>query len=268
MEKRLGLIAGSGESPLQICREAQTLGYTCVVAAIQAAADPLIEADVNDIAWFQATQPGAIVSFFKSLRVEEAVFAGKIDPRLIFRDAAISALVDGLLQKEQDRKAETLIQLAIDYFDSQGIRIVDTLPFLKKFLCVPGVLTKNKPSPTMLADMDFAWELTRKLADWDIGQSLVVKNRQVVAVEGLEGTDAAIKRGGELAGEGTVLVKVVRSHQDSRIDLPAVGLKTVEALISAQAAALCFEAERLPFFQQEQAIRAADQNNLAIVARK
>ena len=267
MEKRLGLIAGSGESPLYICQEAQKQGYTCVVAAIREEADSRIEAEVSDLGWFEVAKAGAIVTYFKSRQVEHAVFAGKIDPRVVFRKKNLGSLLYGLMEKVQNKNPETLIRMAIDYFSSRGIEIIDTYPFLKALLCEPGVLTKTDPSAAIQDDIDFAWELARKLADWDIGQSLVVKEKRVVAVEGLEGTDETIKRGGNLAGDRTVLVKVARTRQDFRIDLPAVGFKTVESLVKAKSRALCFEAGRMPFFQKDRAIALADKHDIAIIAR-
>ncbi len=268
MEKRLGLIAGSGESPLYICQEAQKQGYVCIVAAIRDEADDRIESEASDLGWFEVANPGAIITFFKSKQVQQAVFAGKIDPQVIFRKKSLGSFVLGMLDKSQNRNPETLVRMAIDYFTSRGIEIVDTLPYLSSALCRPGVLTKTQPAAAIQEDIDFAWELARKLADWDIGQSLVVKDKHVVAVEGLEGTDETIKRGGELAGEGTVLVKVTRTQQDSRIDLPTVGVKTVEGLIKAKSRALCFEAERMPFLQKDRAIALADKHDIAIIARQ
>lgn len=267
MEKRLGLIAGSGESPLYIYQEAKKQGYTCVVAAIREEADSRIESEVSDLGWFEVAKAGAIVSYFKSKQVERAVFAGKVDPQVVFRKKRLGSLLYGLIEKGHDKNPETLIRMAIDYFSSRGIEIIDPLPFLKALLCDQGVLTKTAPSAAIQDDIDFAWQPARKLADWDIGQSLVVKDKRVVAVEGLEGTDETVKRGGELAGSGTVLVKVARTQQDSRIDLPAVGLKTVESLVKAKSKGLCFDAERMPFFQKERAIALADKHDIAIVAR-
>lgn len=227
-----------------------------------------MEAMASEMAWFTVGETDAVFSFLKSHRVKQAVFAGKIDPRVIFRDPKMKTLLGALMPPGQARNPENLIRLAIDYFSSRGISIIQPLSFLAAFLCRPGVLTRTVPSADVQADIEFAWGMARELADLDIGQSLVVKDKQVVAVEGIEGTDETIRRAGGLAGEGTVLVKVARTRQDARIDLPAVGLKTIEALVAARASALCFEAEQMPFFQREQAIALADGHDLAIVSRK
>ena len=114
--------------------------------------------------------------------------------------------------------------------------------------------------------MLFGWGIARKLADLDIGQTVIVKGKAIVAVEGIEGTDEAIKRAGELAGKGIVVVKVSRSYQDPRIDLPAVGLETVKSLIQAGGQGLGFEARKIPFFQKGEAISLADDHGVSIIA--
>ena len=118
-----------------------------------------------------------------------------------------------------------------------------------------------------MADIKFGWTVARQIADLDIGQTVIVKEKAIVAVEGMEGTDETIERGGLLAGKGTTVVKVSRTHQDPRVDLPAVGLNTVQSLIDAKSAALCVEANRVAFFQREEAIALAKSNNIVILAK-
>ena len=140
-------------------------------------------------------------------------------------------------------------------------------PFLATVFCDAGLLTEAKPKEGLKADMEFGWTAARKIADLDIGQTVVVKDKAVVAVEGMEGTDEAIKRGGLLAGEGTTVVKVSRTHQDPRVDLPAVGLNTIKSMLEARSAALCVEANRVAFFQRQDALALANANNIVILAK-
>jgi len=157
--------------------------------------------------------------------------------------------------------------LAMDYFGRRGIRFISPEPFLAPLLCAEGVLSKKKPSASIKSDITWGWEKARALADADIGQCVVVKEKAVVAVEGMEGTDAAIRRGGELAGSGVVVIKRARSHQDQRVDLPAVGMDTLRALSEVQGAALCFEAHKMPFFQKAEALELADRHRIVVLAR-
>ena len=150
----------------------------------------------------------------------------------------------------------------------ERIRITDPTPFIASSFSQEGILTGPKPSPDSEKDIAFGWEIAKNIADSDIGQTVIVKDKSVVAVEGIEGTDEAIKRGGRLAGKGTVVVKVSRSFQDARIDLPAVGLNTVKSLVEAGSKALCFEAQRIPFFQKKDAISLADDNKVSIIVKK
>ena len=140
--------------------------------------------------------------------------------------------------------------------------------FIESLVCLPGVLTTKKPSSKIRGDIDFGWGIARKLADIEIGQTIVVKEKAVVAVEGMEGTDAAIKRGGMLAGEDTVVIKICRTHQDPRIDLPAVGIHTLNALVAARSRALCLEAKKMPFFQKEESLALANAHGITIIAKK
>ena len=267
MDKRLGVIAGSGESPSFIQTRAQAMGYSCVTAALREEADPVLEEQGGPLAWFAVTDVAGIVRFFKSHGITEAVFAGKVDPRHIFEKKRLGAALLSLLQRGRDRSAESVIRAAMEYFARHGIDFISPEPFFAEAMCPPGLLSRSELDPTVEADIDWGWERARQLADADVGQCIVVKDKAVVAIEGMEGTDAAIRRGGELAGEGFVVIKLARSNQDPRVDLPAVGLETIEGLVSAGGRALCFEACKMPFFQKDAALGLADQHGIVVLAR-
>ncbi len=268
MEKRLGLIAGSGESASFIRDQAQALGYSCVTAAIRGEADPDIFPESQHLFWFHITEIAEIIGYFQNQDIQEAVFAGKIDPRALFQKRKFSSVVLKVLERARDQSPETIIRLAMDFFARSGIMFISPEPFLKTSFVAEGILTPNKPPASVLTDLAWGWEKARQMADADIGQCIVVKNKAVIAVEGLEGTDAAIIRAGELAGEGTVTIKLARSHQDPRVDLPAVGLRTMESVVHAKGAALCFEADKMPFFQEEKAIALARKHWITVLTRK
>jgi len=267
MEKRLGVIAGSGESPYLIRAKARDQGYACVTAAIRGEADPLLEKQGGPLTWFGVTEVSEIVRFFKSHGITEAVFAGKVDPRRIYEKKKLGAVLLRILERGRDRSAESVIRAAMDYFARQGIHFISPEPFYADAMCQPGLLSRCRPQPSIKADIAWGWERAGQLADADVGQCIVVKDKAVVAVEGMEGTDAAIRRGGKLAGEGIVVIKRVRSHQDPRIDLPAVGLETVKSLVAAGGKALCFEAGKMPFFQKDAALTLADRHGIVVLAR-
>lgn len=268
MARRIGVVAGSGHSPFHICEEAQKKDYFCVIAGINGEADPDLQEKGDLFAWFNLSQITDLIAYFKANRIVEAVFAGKIDPKVIFQKQKLGMMALNLLNRGKDRTASNIIEQAIGFFARKGIEIIDATPYIASAYCKAGILTSRKLASEVSKDIDFGWPIARSIADLDIGQSVIVKNRAVVAVEGMEGTDKTILRGGEIAGQGIVLIKVSRTQQDTRIDLPAIGLKTMESLARVKAKALCFEADKMPFFQQEQAISLAEKHKITILAKK
>lgn len=261
------MIAGSGEFPVYVCREASKKGHTCTVACIKGEADDSLSRIADDCEWFEVHEIGNVAAFFKKNRVSEAIFAGKIDHRIIYKSEALKKILPVLLGAGKNWSPTALIRSAIDIFSAQGIAIIDPTPYIASAFCEAGVLTTSEPSARAEEQIHYGWDIAKKLADLDIGQTVVVKGNAIVAVEGMEGTDRAIERAGELAGQGIVAVKVSRSSQDPRIDLPAVGLRTVESLVRAGGHALGFEAKKIPFFQKEKAVALADEHGISIIAK-
>ena len=243
------------------------MGDACVVAGIKGEAENTLAERVENFAWFDVHEIDNLIAFFKKNQVSEAVFAGKIDHRIIYKSEELSKILPALLGTEKDRTPSGLIQTAIQILSTQGIAILDPTPYVASAFCEEGILTETKPSPKINEDIDFGWDIARQLADLDIGQTVIIKGKAIVAVEGMEGTDEAIKRAGELARKGIVVVKVSRSSQDPRIDLPAVGFETVKSLILAGGQALGFEAQKIPFFQKKEAITLAESHGISIVAK-
>jgi DUF1009 family protein len=268
MGKRLGVIAGSGDFPFHVCEKAQKLGYRCVVAGIRGEAERTIGEKVSVFEWFDIPEITKLVAYFQNNGVREAVLAGKIDHRIIYQNKELGKMLPGLLGQGKERTPTVLIQAVLKIFSEQGITIQDPTKYIASAFCKPGILTKTKPSVDVEEDIFFAWKIAKKLADLDIGQTVAVKDKAVVALEGMEGTDETIQRGGELAGEGIVVVKVSRSSQDPRIDLPAIGLETIKVLVKSRGKALVFEAEKIPFFQKNKALSLADAHRVSIIAEK
>ncbi len=269
MGNRIGLIAGAGEFPLLALEEARRQGYACVVAGIRGEAVPDLKVGVEAFEWVGPHELDKLVSFLKGQGIVRAVMIGKIDPRTVYQPKeTLDEALFQLLAQVKDKTPTSLIQSIIGYLESQGIVVADPSFLLQPLFCEAGILTATPPTPAILENIEFGWERARRLADEEIGQTLAVKDRTVVAVEGMEGTDEAIKRAGRLAGEGLVIIKVVRTRQDMRIDVPAVGRETLRTMIRVKAAALCIEAGRMPFFQKEESIALADANGIAVLAKK
>lgn len=267
MKKRLGIITGKGKFSHYILQEAEKLGYECFVAEIGDEQDAMLWEPTVTVERFEISRLLGIIDYLKQNNIKEVVFSGKIDPGVALKKPKLGMKVMGLLSGLKDRKASTILNLAIAYLARQGIEVLDPSRILSRTFCRAGVLTRKKPSSADKENINFGWEIARKIADLDIGQTIIIKNLGVVAVEGIEGTDQAILRGGELGGKGTVVIKVCRSQQDARIDLPAVGLETIESMVSAGCSALCFEADRMPFFERDAALELAEKHGISIIAR-
>ena len=268
MGRRIGIIAGSGEFPFLVLNEAQKLGYSPVVAGINGEAEATLKEKVDIFEWIDIGSILNLISFFRKNDIKEAVFAGKVDPRNIYRKEKFDEASLKILAQSQERNPEAVIKAIIDFMAEEGIQVVNPNLFITSSFCEAGILTETKPSPDVEEDIVFGWKIAKNIADLDIGQTVIAKNKTVVAVEGIEGTDEAIRRGGQLAGEDIVVVKVSRTIQDPRVDLPAVGLNTVKSLVNVHGKALCFEAQKVTFFQKEKAILLADANGIAIVVKK
>ena len=266
MGQRLGIIAGSGEFPLLAVAEARRRGLEVTVAAIRGEAQETLGDAVPDAAWFGPGELGGLLDLLISRGIVDVLIAGKVRPESVLRPGAADPAALRVLDLAGGASPSRLIGSLIAFLEERGIRVLDPSPFLADRFFPPGVLTRTRPSPAVLRDIERGFAVARTLADLDAGQTVVVKGGAIVALEGAEGTDRVILRGGELAGSGTVVVKVARSNQDPRIDLPGAGLRTVLSLVEARAAAFGFEAGKVAFFQKDEAIAAADARGIAIVA--
>jgi UDP-2,3-diacylglucosamine hydrolase len=267
MGERLGVIAGSGPFALQALSLAKAQGYACVVAGVRGEAAPELQAAADAFAWFRPSELDELVAFFEGHGVRQVVLVGKVDPIVLARrdqgDPALAALLDRL----PDATPTSVLLSLIGLLGSRGLAVRDPGFLIARFFRPAGRLGRIDPSPEAAADIAFGRPMARGLADLDIGQTVVVKGRTVVAVEGLDGTDETIRRAGRLAGPGCVVIKTSRTRQDQRVDVPGVGLETVRACLQAGAAALCIEAGKVAFFQLEESAALSDEGGLALIAQ-
>jgi DUF1009 family protein len=268
MGQRIGIIAGAGCFPLQALDMAKAQGYTCVVAGIRGEALPDLKIKADAFEWVGTDELFKLLTFFKSQDVHETFLVGKVEPRILVRKDLQDDELARLLSRTKDRTPSAVLRSLIEYLETRGIAVKDPSFLLEPFFCAEGVLTRTQPSAEIREDIGFGWPLAKAVADLDIGQTVIVKDKAVVAVEGMEGTDETIRRAGRLAGEGLVVLKTRRTRQDPRIDVPAVGLETVKGLARIRAAALCIEAPGVAFFQKEDALALADEHGLAVLAKK
>ena len=262
----IGLIAGGGNFPILIAQAAQEEGKKVVAVAHQGETKPELESLVEKIFWIRLGEFGKLIRILKNEGVREVIMAGGIDKKKMF--SKVRPDLKGLLvlAKMGHRKDDFILRTVATELEKEGLQVFPSTVFLPSLLAPQGVLTKRSPSAAEKRDIEFGWAQAKELGKLDIGQCLVVRNGAVVAVEAIEGTDETIRRGGQLAQEKAVVIKVSKPFQDLRFDLPAVGEQTIQTMHEVKADVLAIEAHKTLIFDREATIRLADQYKITIVS--
>ncbi|MFA6029943.1 MAG: UDP-2,3-diacylglucosamine diphosphatase LpxI [Elusimicrobiota bacterium] len=271
MGERLGLIAGSGRFPLLVAEQARRAGLEVVALGLPGVTDPALEALVFRLEFFKLGQIDAPVRYLRESGVKKAVMAGKVQHASLFGGVLPDLRAVRLLAGLKDKRTDTVLGAIADEFKKEGIELISSAAYLGHLLPEEGVLSRRKPSAEESADALLGWKAAKALAGFDVGQSVAVQGGAVVAVEGMEGTDAMIARAGEIArshgrAPRLTLVKVAKPKQDFRFDLPVVGLDTLASLRGAGAVHLCLEARKTLIFDRPEFLRGADEMGLSIAA--
>lgn len=263
----LGIIAGAGELPFFIADEAAERGHAAVAIAFPGFTDPALEGRVSEIFWLRLGQLDKAISTLKSRGVQRVVMAGKIDKSNLVRfwklrpDRRALRVVRSL----PDWRDDTVLAAIAAELSKDGIVVDEITSWASKLMAPPGVLTKTVPTEAQWQDISFGRTMAQGIGGLDIGQTVVVKNRAVIVVEAIEGTDRAIKRAGELNILNSVVVKMAKPSQDMRFDVPGIGPTTIESMIEAKAKALAIEAGKTMITNSEETIRKADRAKICIV---
>jgi DUF1009 family protein len=265
MSTPIGLIAGGGQFPLLFAKAAQERKRRVIAVCHQNETQAELEQRADVACWVKLGQLGKIIRFFQEQGVRETVFCGTITKTRMFKD--ILPDFKGLsLWNKIDRKLDDAILRAVaGALEEEGIKVLASTCYLDHLFFPKGILGKRKPSQEQLADIRFGWRIAREIGGLDIGQCVVVREGAVLAVEAIEGTDAAILRGGQLSGSGAVVVKMKKPGQDFRFDLPATGTKTIETLASVKGSVLAVEAGQSLLFDREAMIAAANRAGIVVV---
>lgn len=265
-KKKLGLIAGTGELPKIIATEARSRGYTVIAIALDPLADGNLSSYVDKIKRVNVGKLGEIIDSLKESGVKEAVLSGKVPKSLLYKSKITPDLrAIKLLFSLKDRSDDSILLAIVKEIEKEGITFLDITSFSTSLLTPEGVLTEDGPTGDEWKDIAFGWRIAKEMGRLDIGQTVVVKNQAVMAVEAIEGTDEAIKRGGQLAGEGAVVVKVSKPNQDMRFDVPVVGLDTIKAMIEVGVRVLAVESRKSMILDREEIIREANKAGIAVV---
>jgi DUF1009 family protein len=268
---RIGLIAGNGSFPFLALRGARSLGHDVTVVAVKEEACPAIEGEARklgaDVHWVSLGHLGRCIRILKGAGISQAVMAGQVKHVKIFSGIVPDLTLLSVLTKLKARNTDALISAVADVMQGEGIELLDSTAFLDPLVAREGVLTKRAPDDEEWGDLEFGYRMADAIAGLDIGQTIAVKNRAVVAVEAMEGTDEVIRRAGTLAGEGVRIVKVAKPGQDMRFDVPVIGLSTVDVLSAAGAPALSIDAGRTLVLDGDRVFAAADASGITIVGR-
>jgi UDP-2,3-diacylglucosamine hydrolase len=266
---KCGLIAGNGRFPFLVLEGARAVGVEMAVAAIREETDPQIEQLADSIEWIGVGQLGRLIRFFRNEGVGQVIMAGQVRHVQIFKLSALPDLrMARMLARLKRRNTDALIGAIADELESEGIRLIDSTTYLQPLLARSGVLTRRAPGKQELADMEYGHEVALELARLDLGQTIVVKNQAVVALEAMEGTDATIRRASELVkGRPLTVIKVAKPNQDMRFDVPVIGLQTIETLHACNVTAISITADKTLIFDREETLAAANRHRIAIIAR-
>ena len=263
--ERIGLIAGNGRFPIIFADNAKKLGYHVSAVAHEGETEPELAGHVDRIHWIKIGQLSKLIKAFKEDKVRQAVMLGGIKKTHMFTTVRPDLRTLAMATRLALRKDDDILRELAKELEGEGIAICESTFGLEGILAEEGTLTTRAPSEKEWDDIRYGWDVAHDIGRLDIGQCVVIKDCVVVAVEAVEGTDGAIKRGGDLAKDGAVVVKRSKPQQDLRFDLPAVGPRTIEVMASVKASVLAIEAGRTVLLDREIVLAKAKAARIAIV---
>lgn len=269
LEKRniIGLIAGGGQFPLLIADSAKKQGHHIVAVAHKGDTDPALADRVDKITWIKLGQFGQLINTLKKNHVQKALMAGTITKGRMFGKIRPDFKGIALMSKIKIFHDDAILRAVAKELKANGIDIISSVFIMPELLTPPGCLTKRKPTKDEKEDIRFGWHVARELGRLDIGQCVVVRRKTVLALEAIDGTNETIMRGGALAKEKAVVIKISKPDQDLRFDLPSVGLKTLEVMSKVKASVLALEAEKTLMFDRPAMIEYADTQGISIISQ-
>jgi DUF1009 family protein len=263
----LGIIAGNGVYPRLLADSARKAGVKKIVAAaFTGETDPSLEHHVDLAEWMRVGQLSRLLKFFREQKIHHAIMAGQIAPKNLF-DLRPDWKALLMLARLKQRNAESIFTAIADELTKIDVQLLPATSFLEDFLAPVGLIAGPKLSRREEEDVDLGWKTAKEIARLDVGQTVMVKNGTVLAVEGFEGTNEAIKRGGALAREGAVMIKVSKPNQDMRFDVPVVGVETIRVASEAQVRVIALEAGKTLLLERDAIIDLAERAKISIIAR-
>ena len=269
----LGLIAGEGVFPVLVARGARAAGRRVVCAAFSRNAWPELRKEVDELKWVGVLRMNKWIRVLRAGGCSEAIMVGRVQKSQMYdRWRYLRYVPDWRTVKlwftvlRYDKRPYSVLQAVVNELSSAGVQLIDSTTYCKEHMATPGVMTSRRPSDAQWKDVEFGWEICQTLSRMDVGQAIAVRDRDVIAVEALEGTDAMIKRAGELCRVGAwTMIKVANTTQDMRVDVPTVGTNTIEKLHAAGASCLVLEADKTIILEKQKVIELADRYKIAVV---
>lgn len=267
---RLGLLAGVGTLPFEFVQTAKKQGHEIVCIAVVPDVDTRLRSYSDKYFEINVFKLNKILKTLCEANVKEVTMLGKVTKeylykrKLVIPDLRTVKLLNKL--RKLDFKDDTIMLALVDELEGSGLKVMDQTKYLKPLMPPPQIFTHAMPSEEQMDDIAFGFKTAKLIGQMDMGQTVVVKDKAVMAVEAIEGTDACIRRGGKLAGKGAVVVKVAKPNQDPRFDVPAVGLDTLNAMIETKCKVLAIEAEKTLFVDRFDVMDKADEYDIVIVS--
>jgi len=260
-----GLIAGNGQFPFLVVEGARKQGVSLAVVAIKEETDPRIDEVADNVIWVGIGQLGKMLSFLKTNGVTHAIMAGQVKHVQIFSGAMPDMRMVKMLWNLPRRNTDALIGGVAAELAKEGIELIDSTHFIKDQLAPVGVLTKRHPDKAEVENIAYGLHIADELGRLDLGQTVVLRGKACVAIEAMEGTDATIRRAGELANGKLTVVKVAKPDQDMRFDVPVVGVPTIQTMIDAGATCLSITVGKTLVFDREEMINLAEKSKICVV---
>ncbi|MBF0112332.1 MAG: UDP-2,3-diacylglucosamine diphosphatase LpxI [Desulfamplus sp.] len=264
--KSIGLIAGGGQFPILFAKKASEKGYKVCAGAYINEASKELENYVDAIEWLHLGQVGRLLKFFKKQGVTESVMMGSVKKTKIFTDIRPDFKAIAFIATKGQTHDDSILSSFADLLEKEGVNIRPSTFLLPELISPKGCWTRKYPDNAEQKDIKVGWHIAREIGKLDIGQSVVVSNGTVLAVEAIDGTDATIKRGASLTDRGAVVVKLSKLKQDLRFDLPSAGVETINIMAQYGASVLVLEADKSITFDRDKMIDVADKHKISIIA--
>jgi DUF1009 family protein len=276
MDEPLGLIAGEGVFPLLVARGARAAGRKVVCVGLAGNAWSQLRQECDRFDWAGITRMSRWIRLLKAAGCREAIMVGRVQKSRMYEPFALFRYMPDFRTARlwfqtvrRDKRPQAFLQALVGELGAEGITVVDSTHYCKEHLASAGIMTRRHPTDTQWEDIRFGWERCATISRLDIGQSIAVYHREIIAVEALEGTNAMIERAGQLCRTGGwTLIKVSNTHQDMRVDVPAIGTTTIEKLRAAGAAAVVLEAGKTIILEKAKVLELADRYKIAVVGRE